>query len=55
MKHENGNGKKNIRKENKCVEVAKEHPSHNNYSNAMKKTISEVIEKLLIFWAFKIK
>lgn len=52
-KHENGNGKKeNMQKENRCMEVAKEHPNHNKHPNAIKKIISEIIRILLIMWAF---
>lgn len=40
--------KKNIQKENRCVEAAKEHPNRNKHPNAIKKIINEMIQILLI-------
>lgn len=36
----------NTKEENRYVEVAKKHPNHNKYSNAIKKITSETLQIL---------
>lgn len=40
--------RKNIQKENRCVEVAEEYANHNKHPNVIKEFISEIIWIMLI-------